>query len=95
MRMKDVTAVLQTGQVVSCVLPLQSLHMTRWPHGIAACVALADMHIWHSGSLLVGGAEGAELMSCASEEDPVVGGDDMAGAGARWQLMLWLPSDWH
>ena len=90
--MKLVTDVLQTGQSVSSPWELQSPQSTRCPHGMAACVALADMQIWHSGSLLTGGAEGALLSRSAIKGER---SEEGYGAGTRWQLKLWLPSRWH
>ena len=93
MRMKAETAVRHTGQSLSCCAALQSEQSTRWPQGMAAWVAGMDMHIWHSGSELTGGAEGAVLSSWAMSGEG--GGGAAGGAGARWQLKLWLPSHWH
>ncbi len=90
--MKLVTDVLQTGQSVRSAWELQSAHSTRWPQGMAACVAPADMQIWHSGSLLTGGAEGALPSRSAIKGER---SEVRYGAGTRWQLKLWLPSRWH
>jgi hypothetical protein len=92
MRMKLVAAVLQTGHSDSCVLALQAEHSTRWPQGIAACVAASDMQIWHSGSLMDGGAEG---VLSSKEFEVEAAASDAVGKEMRWQLMLWLPSHTH
>ena len=86
------TTALQIGHSASGVAAWQAAHSTRWPHGMAACVALADMQIWHSGSLLAGGADGT---LCSREVEGETPAAAAIGRGNRWQLMLWLPSRWH